>query len=238
MTAQLKLICAVTLLISGLLAQPNTQWQYNLGDMPSSLMGNPAFMNQAIGNVLSGSLQAACNNIPGVGSPILAIKKLLIAIDLHLDATNTGSFVKVIFFKETKTVTGLNVKFVALIKTFTDQFYAGVEVELRLKGTQRLRLINYIYDTDLEMIRQVLGETNINETSFIGCGDLKNIYTAFLKTTKKPEFLEYNIPYGQTTRPFVPPGNYNQPPTFGYATGNAPNGSQGFGQVYSMFGGQ
>lgn len=237
MSARAIHLSLLGLLVACLKAQINAQWQYNLGDMPSSLMGNPAYMNQAIGNVLSGSLQDACKNIPGVGSPILAIKKLLIAIDLHLDATNTGSFVKIIFFKETKTVTGLNVKLVALIKTFTDQFYAGVEGELRLKGTKRFRLLSYIYDTDLEMIRQVLGETNINENSFIGCGDLKNIYTAFLKQNKRPEFLEYNIPYGQTTQPFIPPQNYNQPPTFGYANGSAPNGSSNFGTLFSNFGG-
>ena len=233
-----KFLGVMLVVLSGYLAQPNVNWQYNTGDLPSSLMGNPAFMNQAIGNVLSGSLQAACATIPGVGAPILAIKKLLIAIDLHLDATNTGTFVKIIFFKETKTVTGLNVKLVVLIKTFTDQFYAGVEGELRLKGTKRLRLINYHYDTDLEMIRQVLGETNVSETSFIGCGDLKNIYTAFLKKNKKPEFLEYNIPYGQNTQPFVPPQNFNQPPTLGYPFGGAPNGAQQYGQLFSMFGGQ
>lgn len=238
MRASIRIFAAIALLVAAIHAQANTQWQYNLGDMPSSLMGNPAFMNQAIGNVLSGSLQSACKDIPGVGSPILAIKKLLIAIDLHLDSTNTGSFVKIIFFKETKTVTGLNVKLVVLIKTFTEQFYAGVEGELRLKGTQRFRLVNYVFDTDIEMIRQVLGETNIVETSFIGCGNLKDIYTAFLKQNKKPEFLEYNIPYGQTTRPFIPPQNYNQPPTLGYANGNAPNGSSAYGVIFSSFGGQ
>ena len=48
-------IGTLCLLAHALCSQPNTQWQYNFGDMPSSLMGNPAFMNQAIGNVLSGS---------------------------------------------------------------------------------------------------------------------------------------------------------------------------------------
>ena len=238
MRTRFQTLTALALLAAALLAQANTQWQYNLGDMPSSLMGNPAFMNQAIGNVLSGSLQSACKEIPGVGSPILSIKKLLIAIDLHLDSTNNGSFVKVIFFRETKTVTGLNVKLVALIKTFTEQFYAGVEGEMRLKGSQKFRLINYHYDTDIEMIRQVIGETNIVETSFIGCGDLKNIYTAFLKQNKKPEFLQYNVPFGQNTQPFIAPQNYNQPPTLGYADGNAPNGSSAYGTLFSNFGGQ
>ena len=56
MRTRFQTLTALALLAAALLAQANTQWQYNLGDMPSSLMGNPAFMNQAIGNVLSGKL--------------------------------------------------------------------------------------------------------------------------------------------------------------------------------------
>ena len=55
---------------------------------------------------------------------------------------------------------------------------------------------------------------------------------------KKPEFLQYNVPFGQNTQPFIAPQNYNQPPTLGYANGNAPNGSSAYGTLFSNFGGQ
>lgn len=237
MTALLNRMTSLVLLITVLNCQQNFQNPYNGGNLPNFLYTNPYFMNQSLNSVNSGQTTEACGEIPGVGLPILALKKFLIAVDLHLDNTNLNTFVKIIFFKETKTTTGLNVKLVVNFKTFTDTFYAGIEGELRLKGTQKFRLLSYHYDTDLEVIKEVLGEANINANNFIGCGDLKNVYTAFLNRNKRPEFLKSNIPYGQTQFPLTAPTFNNQPPTFGYANGNAPNGSQPAGQFFYNFGG-
>ena len=234
MSITCRKLTSVVLLIALASCQANFQLPYNGGSTPNFLYNNPFYMNQALVNS-----PPQCQEIPGVGLPILALKKFLIAVDQHLDSNNINTFVKIIFFRETKTTTGLNVKLVVAFKTFTDEFYAGIEGELRLKGTQRFRLSNYHYDTDIESIKEVLGERNINVNNFIGCGDLKNIYTNFLKRNLRPQFLTQNVPYGQTATPFTPPTFNNQPPTFGFANGSAPNGSQqNAGPLFYNFGGR
>ena len=221
MHASAKFTLQVLLLLALTHCQPNSQQPFNGGDKFGFLFNNPNFMNQ---NFVAVAPQ--CKEIPGVGLPILAVKKFLIAVDLHLDSNNINTFVKIIFFTETKTTTGLNVKLVVLFKTFTEEFYAGIEGELRLRGTQRFRLLSYHYDTDIESIKTVLGEQNINVNNFIGCGNLKEIYTNFLSFNKRPDYLTQNVPYGQTALPLTRPRFNNQPPTLGWANGNAPNGSQ------------
>lgn len=222
--------CKTMILIAGLVAlsaaQPSFQLPYNGGNLPNFLHNNPFFMNQLQSGAQAVPQDARCAEIPGVGLPVLALKKFLIAIDQHLDKDNLNTFVKIIFFKETKTNTGLNVKLVVTFKTFTDLFYAGVEGELRNKGNQKFRLLSYHYDTDLNMIKEVLGEPNIDPNNFVGCGNLKEIYTNFLSQNLRPEYLKMNIPYGQTALPLVPPTFNLQPPTFTLANGSVPNGAQ------------
>jgi len=180
---------------------------YNGGNQFGFMYNNPYFLNEAINAVTaSGTSGEACKEIPGVGLPILALKKFLIAVDMYLDDSNVNTFVKIIYFKETKTVTGLNVKLVVAFKTFTDQFYAGIEGEMRLKGNQKFRLLSYHFDTDISCIGEILGESNIDVNNFIGCGNLKEIYTKFLKWNSKPQFQRENIPYGQTALPLVARG--------------------------------
>jgi len=223
MTSFTKILASVTILMALVSCQSNFQVPYNGGAQPNFLYNNPFFMNSMINGALPAGSAPQCAEIPGVGLPILALKKFLIAVDLHLDAANINTFVKIVFFKETKTTTGLNVKLVVLFKTFTDEFYAGIEGELRLRGTQRFRLLSYHYDTDIQSIRDVIGEPNINVNNFVGCGNLKEIYTNFLRANKRPEYLTQNIPTGQNTLPFQAPTFNNQPPTFGFANGSRTN---------------
>lgn len=239
MSSATKIVISALVLIALVNCQANWQGPFNGQASFNNLDNNPGFMNQILnGNQFAGPVAPQCKEIPGVGFPILAIKKFLIAVDLHLDKDNINTFVKIIFFTETKTTTGLNVKLIVLFKTFTEQFYAGIEGELRLRGTQRFRLLNYHYDTDIEAVKQVLGETNVDVNNFIGCGNLKEIYTNFLRNNKRPDYLTQNIPYGQTALPLTPPTFNNQPPTFGWANGNAPNGSrQNAGPFLYNFGG-
>lgn len=229
-------LIAIALVAQCALSQPNFQMPYNGGNKFNFSHNNPFYFNQLLNSVGSGN--AACEEIPGVGLPILALKKFLIAVDLHLDDTNINTFVKIIFLKETKTHTGINVRMVVVFKTFSDTFYAGVEGELRLKGTQTFRLTSYHYDTDLTAIKEVIGEPNIDVNNFIGCGNLKEIYSNFLKNAKKPEFLAYNVPYGQAALPLTMPYNNNQPPTFGLNNGSQPNGASRFGPFAYNFGGR
>jgi hypothetical protein len=227
MTSFTKILASVTILVALVSSQANFQMPFNGGNLPNFLHNNPFFMNNMITGSISGTPGVTqCNEIAGVGLPVLALKKFLIAVDMHLDASNINTFVKIIFFKETKTSTGLNVKLVVQFKTFVDEFYAGIEGELRLRGTQRFRLLSYHYDTEIASIRDVIGEPNVNVNNFVGCGNLKEIYTNFLRRNKRPEFLTQNIPTGQTSLPLQPPAFNNQPPTFGWANGNMPNGAQ------------
>ena len=227
MSASVKLFASVLLMLAFVRSQANFQMPFNGGNLPNFLHNNPFFMNNMITGSISGTPGVTqCNEIAGVGLPVLALKKFLIAVDMHLDASNINTFVKIIFFKETKTSTGLNVKLVVQFKTFVDEFYAGIEGELRLRGTQRFRLLSYHYDTEIASIRDVIGEPNVNVNNFVGCGNLKEIYTNFLRRNKRPEFLTQNIPTGQTSLPLQPPAFNNQPPTFGWANGNMPNGAQ------------
>jgi len=225
MNASFRLLSSLALLAALVSCQANFQVPYNGGNQPNFLHNNPFFMNQFINGAKS-NLDSQCKEIPGVGLPILALKKFLIAVDLHLDSSNINTFIKIVFFKETKTSTGLNIKLVVLFKTFTDEFYAGIEGELRLKGTQRFSLLSYHYDTDIQSIRDIIGEPSVNPNNFIGCGNIKEIYTNFLRQNKRPEFLTQNIPTGQVSFPFTNPTMNNQPPTILFANGNAQNGAQ------------
>ena len=205
-------------------AQADFQLPYNGGSTPDFLNNNPFYMNQYLNLVPNDPASAAkCAQVPGVGLPILAVKKFLITLDEQLDATNLNSFVKIIFFKEIKTQTGMTVKLVAVIKTFQDTYYVGVEGALRARGLPRFQLISYAVDTVLNNVGLVVGEANLDVNNFIGCGDLKKVYTEYISRAVKPQYLKYNIPYGQTATPFVPPADNNQPPTFGaaYAPFNA-----------------
>jgi len=233
MRSIIKIMSPLVLTLALINCQANFQLPFNGGNLPGFLHNNPFYMNQAVAN---NALE--CKEIPGVGLPILAVKKFLIAVDMHLDNSNINTFVKIIFFKETKSATGMNFKLVVAFKTFTDQFYAGIEGELRLRGNNRFRLLSYHYDTDIAIIREVIGEPNIDVNNFVGCGNLKEIYTKFLQSQMRPEFLTQNIPYGQTALPLQPPAFNNQPPTFAWANGNAPNGSQNAGAFLYNYGGR
>lgn len=195
-------ILSIMALMTTIHSQITAQLPYNGGNIFQFGYNNPAHMNQLMNGVTATPQE--CKEIPGVGLPVLSLKKFLIAVDQHLENTNQNSFVKIIYLKETRTQNGINTKLVVAIKTFNDLNFIGVSGELRLKGTQKFRLNSYHYDTDIKNIREILQEPSIDPNNFIGCGNLKDIYTNYIRRHMKPEFLQFNQPYGQTQMPFHP----------------------------------
>jgi len=225
-----SMFASLVALVAVVACQANFQLPYNGGSHPNFLHNNMNLMNPLM--LPTVGLADQCQEIPGVGLPVLVLKKFLIAIDMHLDIGNLNTFTKIIFFKETKIATGLSVKLVVQFVTFTDSFLGAIDGELRsMKNNlpQRFVLKSYHYDTSIENIREVIGEPNMDPNNFVSCGNLKEIYSKFISQNLKPEYLTQNIPFGQTALPLVPPYSNGQPPTIALANGFAPAGAVPFG---------
>ena len=171
------LVC-VSLALASISAQFSYVPPYNGGDQFHNLHSNPAHLNTLLGSVTT-TVNAACNEIDGVGFPILALKKAIQDIDTQLDSTNSNSYAKVIFFKETPSTinTTINYKVVIMLRTFLSTTYLGVEGEIKSIGFPTFTINNYLFDSSLANIRTVLSESYIDENSVFGCGDVKSIYS-------------------------------------------------------------
>lgn len=151
---------------------------YNGGDQFHNLHTNPAYLNTLLGNVQT-TVGTECDEIAGVGFPILSLKKAIQDIDTQLDSTNSNSYAKVIFFKETASSTQntTTYKVVLMIKTFLNTNYLGVSGVYKKIGFPTFSIENYLFDSNIENIRTIMEESYINENGVFGCGDVKSIYS-------------------------------------------------------------
>lgn len=151
---------------------------YNGGDQFHNMHTNPALLSGLLESVNGGPV-AACDEIDGVGHPILSLKKAIQDIDTSLDSTNSNTYASSIFFKESTDSTGnqMTYKIAIKIQTFNTVNYLGLTGLYKKIGFPTFQVVNYLLDTDINNIRMVLEEPTVNENGISGCGDVKAIYS-------------------------------------------------------------
>lgn len=180
---------------------------YNGGNLFTTVTGNPALASSLVSKLqtqIGGAVSASCNEIEGVGFPILAIRQALQIIDTSLDNTNRHTYGKTIYFQaeESKRPAKTTYKLVIQIKTIKDENYIAVEGEYRERGHPPFKVITYYFDTNLENIEKVMG-VKLDKNAYVGCGDVKKIYSQKNPVLPSPNYVvqgnqthPHNAPYG------------------------------------------
>ena len=218
----MRFYVALLALVSVTLAQAPTT-PYIGGNQFGNYYTNPNLINTFLSQVNS-NVNPACNAIAGVGQPILAIKQVLQTIDTQLDITNRDSNVKIIFFKERKNTTTFqtNYKLVLQIKGFSSNNYVAIEGVYKQVGYPTFEVITYYFDSNIENIRQAINEYTVDPNGFVGCGDVKSIYSAATSTLPKPTISVNGIQSNPSQTPYAqgnrlvnasPAGQNNVDPT-------------------------
>lgn len=168
----------MTILALAAVALAQTTTPYIGGNQFGNYYTNPNLINTFLSQVNS-TVNPACNAIAGVGQPILAIKQVLQSVDTQLDVSNRDSSVKIIFFRERKNNTTFqtNFKLVLQVKTFSTNNYVAVEGLYRQVGYPSFEVLTYYVDASIDNVRSVLGEYSVDPNAFVGCGDVKAIYS-------------------------------------------------------------
>ena len=168
-----------TLLALAALALCQTTTPYIGGNQFGNYYTNPNLINTFLSQVNGGAVNPACNSIAGVGQPILAVKQVLQGVDAQLDVSNRDSAAKTIFFRERKNATTFQTSFklVLQIKSFSATNYVAVEGVYRQVGAPAFEVVTYYVDSSLDNVRGVLGEYSLDPNAFVGCGDVKAIYS-------------------------------------------------------------
>ena len=182
----MRFYVALLALVSVALAQSTTA-PYIGGNQFGNYYTNPNLINTFLSQVNS-TVNPACNAISGVGQPILAIKQVLQTIDTQLDISNRDSNVKIIFFRERRNDSTFqtNYKLVLQIKGFSTNNYVALEGVYKQVGFPTFEVITYYFDSNIENIRQALNEYTIDPNGFVGCGDVKSIYSQATSTLPRP----------------------------------------------------
>ena len=177
----------------------NNTSPYIGGNQFNNYYTNPNLINNFLGQINSG-ISPACNSIPGIGLPILAIKQVLQSIDSSLAYSNNNTYAKVIYFKEKKNNSNYQTsyKLVTQIKTFATNNYLAIEGVYKQIGFPAFEITTYYIDSNLENIKAVLGEYGIYENAFVGCGDVKSIYSQ--SNPKETASYDVPAPYGQNSK--------------------------------------
>jgi len=167
----------ITLLAITAVAMAQTTAPYIGGNQFNNYYTNPNLINTFLSQV-NATVNPACNSIPGVGQPILALKQVLQTVDTQLDTTNRDSNVRIIFFRERKNSATFQTTFklVLQIRTFSANNYVAVEGVYKQVGSPTFEVLTYYLDSNLENIKSVLSEFAIDANGFVGCGDVKAIY--------------------------------------------------------------
>ena len=112
-----------------------------------------------------------------------------------LDTRNADSYAKIIYFKEyvNPKTKQLIFKTVLMIKTFTSTTFLGIESLYKPSGYPTFEVLNMIMDADIQTIRIVMDDYDIDPTQVFACGDIKDIYskkvhkTAIVVRVDKPD---------------------------------------------------
>ena len=195
-----KIAAVIVMVLSATVAQVTNP--YIGGNQFGNYYTNPNYINTFLKKVVT-TVSPACSLINGIGQPILAIKKVLQSIDTSLDSTNQNTSAKIIFFKQKKNITSYQTtyKLVVAAKTFTNTNYIAIEGIYKEIGYPPFEVTTYYIDSDIINIRSVLGEYAVDSNGFVGCGDLKSIYSQANSVLPHPT-VQVN---GQQTNPSQTP---------------------------------
>ena len=198
----MKIFVALLALVSVALTQTTTP--YIGGNQFGNYYTNPNLINTFLSQVNS-TVNPACNAITGVGQTILAIKQVLQTIDSQLDTTNRDSNVKIIFFKEraNQTTFQTNYKLVLQIKGYSSNNYIAIEGVYKQVGFPTFEVITYYFDSNIENIRQAINEYTVDPNGFVGCGDVKSIYSQATSTLPKPTISVNGIQSNPSQTPYA-----------------------------------
>ncbi len=193
---------------------------FNGGNKFTTMSGNPALMNKLLTQFqseLSITTSASCNEIPGVGYPILAVRQALQILDTSLDHTNRHTYAKTIFFetKDSKKPLKTTYKLVVQVKTIKDASYIAVEGEYRQNGHPPFKVLTYYFDSDLSNVEKIMG-VKLDANAYIGCGDVKKIYSQKNPVLPSPNYVVNGNQTHAHNAPFSPGRDpHNNGPAFG-----------------------
>ena len=113
----MKIIALVTSLFVTALVFTQQTTPYIGGNQFNNFYTNSSLIGSLLSQINT-TVNPACNPIPGIGQPILALKQFLQAVDTLLDSTNNDSSAKIIYFVEKKnnTTYQTNYKLVIMLK--------------------------------------------------------------------------------------------------------------------------
>ena len=174
------------------------------GDQFGNYYTNPNLINTFLSQV-NQTVNPACNSIAGVGQPILAVKQVLQSIDTQLDVSNRDSNVKIVFLRERKNNSTFqtNYKLVLQVKTFSSNNYIAIEGVYKQVGFPTFEVITYYFDSNIENIRQAINEYTVDPNGFVGCGDVKSIYSAANSTLPKPTISVNGVQSNPSQTPYA-----------------------------------
>lgn len=193
---------------------------FNGGNKFTTMSGNPALMNKLLTQFqseLSITTSTSCNEIPGVGFPILAVRQALQILDTSLDHSNRHTFSKVIFFESEELKRPLKTiyKLVVQVKTIRDASYIGVIGEYRVNGHPPFKVSTYYFDSDLSNVEKIMG-VKLDANAYVGCGDVKKIYSQKNPVLPSPNYVVNGNQTHPHNAPFSPGRDpNNNGPAFG-----------------------
>ena len=200
---KMKSLVVTLVLLAALKSQtPNP---YIGGNQFNNYYTNPNLINSLLSQVNT-TVPPQCDSIPGIGQPILSIKKVLQTVDASLDCTNQDTSAKIIFFREKKNTTTYQTsyKMVVMVKTFSATTYIGIEGIYKQIGFPTFEVITYYVDSNIDNVRNVLNEYLIDPNGFVGCGDIKAIYCQANSALPNPDKMikgietdPHRTPYAQ-----------------------------------------
>lgn len=199
----MKAFAVLTILICMSLTQDITT-PYIDGNQFGSYYTNPNLINTFLSQV-NPTVNPACNSINGIGQPILAIKQVIQTVDSQLDSTNRDSNTKIIFFRERKNNTTFqtNFKLVLQIRNFSANNYIAIEGVYKQIGFPTFEVLTYYLDSNIDNIRNVLSEFSVDPNGFVGCGDVKSIYSQANPVLPKPTIQVNGVQSNPSQTPYA-----------------------------------
>ena len=213
-------IIVLTILALSQICSAQGMAPFNGGNKFTTMHGNPAMMNKLLSQFqseLNITTSTSCNEIPGVGFPVLAIRQALQILDTSLDHSNRHTYAKIIFLDQEEIKRPLKTvyKLVVQIKTIKDVTYIGIEAEYRQNGHPPVRVNTYYVDSNLSNVEKIMG-VKLDENAYIGCGDVKKIYSQKNPVLPSPNYVVNGNQTHAHNAPFSPGRTpNNNGPAFG-----------------------
>ena len=143
----------------------------------NSYYSNPNLINNLLAQ-MNTTVSPVCQPIQGIGQPVLVIREVINSIKDSFDVKNRNTNIKIIFYKEKYNVSTYqtNYKLVVMIKSFSSTNYIAIEGTSKQVGYPSFDVSTYYVDSNIENIKNLMGEYLIDPNGFVACGDVKTIF--------------------------------------------------------------